>query len=125
MQPSLAAGGVWTTVGDLGRFYIGVQRSLAGTSNPIISQALTRLMVAEQGDGFGLGFRVGGTPPRFGHNGAEHGFRAVTVAFPTGEGMVVLMNAGVEVDAVKNALYEPASKQYNWPGSSASPDSAR
>lgn len=125
VQPSLAAGGLWTTVGDLGHFYIGVQRSLAGTSNPIISQVLTRLMVTEQGDGFGLGFRVGGTPSRFGHNGVELGFRAVTVAFPTGEGMMVLMNADIDVDAVKTALYEAVSKQYHWPGSSPPLNSAR
>ena len=117
VQPDLAAGGLWTTVGDLGRFYIGVQRSLAGTSNPIISQALTRLMVTEQRDDDGLGFMVGGTPPRFGHNGAEHGFRAVTVAFPTGEGMMILMNAGVDVNVVKTPLYDAVSKQYHWPGS--------
>ncbi len=124
VQPSLAAGGLWTTVGDLGRFYIGVQHSLAGASNPILSQALTRLMVTEQKDGFGLGFDVGGTPPRFGHNGAEMGFRAITVGFASGEGMMVLMNADVDVDAVVGVLGKAVSKQYHWP-SKPPPDPAQ
>ena len=124
VQPALAAGGLWTTVGDLSRFYIGVQRALAGTSNPIISQALARLMVTEQHDGFGLGFDVGGAPPRFGHNGAETGFRAITVGFASGQGMMVLMNADVDVDAMVGVLGKAVSKQYRWP-SKPPPDPAQ
>lgn len=119
VQPALAAGGLWTTAGDLGRFYLGVQRALAGTSKPVISQALARQMVSVHSGNSGLGFMVGGTPLRFGHNGGESGFRAVTVAFPTGEGVVILMNADADVDAVADALVEAAGIQYHWPGYSA------
>ena len=116
VQPALAAGGLWTTVGALARFYLGVQRALAGTSHPVISQAMARQMVAVQHGNCGLGFMVGGTPPRFGHNGGESGFRAITVAFPTGEGVAILMNADAEVDAVADALVGTVGEQYHWPG---------
>ena len=116
VQPALAAGGLWTTAGDLARFYIGMQRSLGGASNPIISQALARQMVTEQSGDSGLGFMVGGTPSRFGHNGGETGFHAVTVAFPTGEGAVILMNADTDVDAVADVLVRAIGQRYHWPG---------
>ncbi len=48
IHPELAAAGLWTTPGDLARFLIGVQRSRAGTSNPIISQSTTRQMLTNQ-----------------------------------------------------------------------------
>lgn len=116
VQPALAAGGLWTTVGDLARFYLGVQRALAGTSNPVVSQAMARQMVTAQHGNSGLGFMVGGTPLRFGHNGGESGFRAITVAFPTGEGVAILMNADADVDAVADALVGTVGEQYHWPG---------
>ena len=114
--PELAAAGLWTTAGDLARFYIGMQRSLAGTSNPVISQAMTREMLVEQKGGSGLGFFVGGTPMRFGHNGEDLGFSAVTVAFETGQGAVILMNANTDLEVLKNTLVEAIGEQYHWPG---------
>jgi len=68
VKPELAAGGLWTTAGDLARFYIGIQRSLSGTWNPVISQSMTRQMVTKQSDDYGLGFFLGENPSRFGHN---------------------------------------------------------
>ena len=113
--PELAAAGLWTTAGDLARFYIGMQRSLAGTSNPIISQAMTREMLVEQKRGSGLGFFVGGAPPRFGHNGDDLGFNAVTIAFETGQGAVILMNANTDLEVLKNTLVEVIGEEYHWP----------
>jgi len=116
VKPELAAGGLWTTAGDLARFLIGIQRSLAGTSNPVISQSMTRRMLTPQKNGHGLGFFLGGSPPRFGHNGSNVGFNAATVAFPSGEGAVILMNANTDIDVLKNILTEAIGEQYHWPG---------
>ncbi len=116
VKPELAAGGLWTTAGDLARFLIGIQRSLAGTSNPVISQSMTRQMLTKQNDDSGLGFFLGGTPLRFGHNGDNVGFNAVTVAFETGEGAVILMNANTDIEVLKNILVEAIGDQYRWPG---------
>jgi CubicO group peptidase (beta-lactamase class C family) len=99
IKPELAAGGLWTTAGDLARFLLGIQRSLAGTSNPVISQSMTRQMLTNQKEDSGLGFFLGGDPPRFGHNGSNRGFDAVTVALcDTGEGAVILMNGNTDIE---------------------------
>lgn len=116
VKPELAAGGLWTTAGDLARFYLGIQRSLAGSSTPVISKALTREMLTKQKGDSGLGFMIGGSPVRFGHNGDNVGFNAVTVAFETGEGAVILMNANTDIEVFKNILVEAIGEQYHWPG---------
>jgi CubicO group peptidase (beta-lactamase class C family) len=116
VHPELAAAGLWTTAGDLAQFLIGVQHSLAGTSNPVISQSMTRQMLTKQNGDSGLGFMLGGTPVRFGHNGDNVGFNAVTIAFETGEGAVILMNANTDIEVLKNILVEAIGEQYHWPG---------
>lgn len=116
VHPELAAAGLWTTARDLAQFFINVQRSLAGTSNSVISQSMTRQMLTKQNGDSGLGFMLGGTPVRFGHNGDNVGFNAVTIAFETGEGAVILMNANTDIDALKNILVEAIGEQYHWPG---------
>jgi CubicO group peptidase (beta-lactamase class C family) len=118
IKPELAAGGLWTTAGDLARFYICIQRSLAGTSNPVISQAMTREMLTKQKEDSGLGFMLGGSGSlqRFGHNGDNVGFNAVTIAFETGEGAVILMNANTDIEILKNILVDAIGEQYHWPG---------
>ncbi len=116
VKPELAAGGLWTTAGDLARFYIGIQRSLAGASNPVISPSMTRQMLTRQNGDSGLGFMLGGIPQRFGHNGENVGFNAVTVAFETGQGAVILMNANTDLEVLKNILVRTIGEEYHWPG---------
>jgi len=118
IKPELAAGGLWTTAGDLARFLLGIQRSLAGTSNPVISQSMTREMLTKQKEDSGLGFFLGADdPPRFGHNGSNPGFNAVTLAeYDTGEGAVFLMNANTDIETLKNILVDAVIEQYHWPG---------
>ena len=122
VHPELAAAGLWTTAGDLAQFLIGVQRSLAGTLNPVISQSMTRQMLTKQNGDSGLGFMLGGTPVRFGHNGDNVGFNAITIAFETGEGAVILMNANTDIEVLKNILVEAIGEQYHWPGYPLSPN---
>ena len=117
IHPELAAAGLWTTAGDLARFAIGVQRSLAGTSNPVISQSMTCEMLTRQKDDSGLGLFLGGNPLKFGHNGDTRGFNSVMVAFAeTGQGAVILMNANTDIEVLKNILVEAIGEQYHWPG---------
>jgi len=122
VHPELAAAGLWTTAGDLAQFLIDVQRSLAGTSNLVISQSMTRQMLTKQNGDSGLGFMLGGTPVRFGHNGDNVGFNAITIAFETGEGAVILMNANTDIEVLKNILVEAIGEQYHWPGYPLSPE---
>jgi CubicO group peptidase (beta-lactamase class C family) len=117
IKPELAAGGLWTTAGDLARFYIGIQRSLSGTWNPVISESMTRQMVTKQSDDYGFGFFIGENPSRFGHNGDNVGFNAVTIALTdSGDGAVFLMNANTDIEVLKNILVRAVIEQYHWPG---------
>jgi CubicO group peptidase (beta-lactamase class C family) len=117
VKPELAAGGLWATTGDLARLLIGVQRSLAGSFNAVISQSMTREMLTVQKGYSGLGFNLGGEPLRFGHNGSNVGFDTVTVAFTkTGQGVVFMMNANTDIEVLKNILVEAVAEQYHWPG---------
>jgi CubicO group peptidase (beta-lactamase class C family) len=116
VYPELAAAGLWTTAGDLARFYIGMQRSLTGTANPTISAEMTRAMLTAQSGDSGLGFMVGGNPRRFGHNGAHAGFNAISLCLESGEGAVILMNADTDIDALQNVLIAAIGEEYHWPG---------
>jgi CubicO group peptidase (beta-lactamase class C family) len=116
-HPELAAAGLWTTASDLARFAIGIQCSLAGTSNPVISQSLTREMLTRQKNDSGLGLFLGGNPLKFGHNGDNRGFNSVMVAFAeTRQGAVILMNTNTDIEVLKNILVEAIGEQYHWPG---------
>ena len=116
IYPEMAAAGLWTTASDLATFAIGVQRSLAGTSNPVISQAMTRQMLTDQKDGDGLGvFLQGkGHDLRFMHDGRDEGFDAVMVSYAeTGQGAVIMINANSDSRMVPHIL-ETIATEYHW-----------
>ena len=48
VYPEMAAAGLWTTPSDLARFAIEIQLSLAGKSNKVLSQAMTRQQLTVQ-----------------------------------------------------------------------------
>ncbi|MFL6519668.1 MAG: serine hydrolase domain-containing protein [Chthoniobacterales bacterium] len=117
VHPELAAAGLWTTPGDLARFLIGIQRSRAGTSNPIISRSTTRQMLTNQKNDDGLGVFIGGEPLKFGHDGSNVGFDTMTIAFADrGQGAVIMMNTNVDIKALKEILLDAIGEQYRWPG---------
>lgn len=117
LHPELAAGGLWSSAGDVARLLIAVQKAYVGTDSSILSQKLAREMLTKQSDDYGLGFFLGSTPLRFGHNGENRGFSSVSVAFTvTGQGVVFLMNASTDIEVRKNILVEAAGDEYHWPG---------
>ena len=83
IYPEMAAAGLWTTASDLARFAIDIQQALAGKSNPIISQSMTRQMLTVQkgNSGLGLGLDGSGKTLRFSHNGRDEGFDAFMMAY--------------------------------------------
>lgn len=117
VHPELAAAGLWTTPGDLARLAIGIQRSLVGVSNPIISKATTRLMLTEtrNNDGLGLFVRGGGKRMYFWHEGRNVGFDSVMVASAeTGHGAVIMLNTNVDSQVLRHIL-SAIVEQYHWP----------
>jgi CubicO group peptidase (beta-lactamase class C family) len=117
VYPEMAPAGLWTTAGDLARFAIGIQSSVAGHSNPVISQSLTRQMltVEQMNYGLGLGLRGNGRTLRFGHDGANAGFNAVMSAYAyAGKGAVVMINKNEHTDAMSQ-IFACIAEQYHWP----------
>ena len=114
VYPEMAAAGLWTTPGDLARLGVEVQRSLGGESNRVLSQAMTEAMLEPVMDGYGLGF---GTQPgptgRFGHGGANEGFRANLVAFRDGRGVVVMTNSD-RGGLLAQEILAAVGREYGW-----------
>jgi len=113
--PEMAAAGLWTTPSDLARFVIGVQQSLAGTSNPIISAAMTREMLTAQKN-TGLGFFLDGTGKRqkFSHSGRNEGFDTfMSATAETGRGAIIMINTNDNSKMLTRMMMSIA-KSYKW-----------
>ncbi|HUG40227.1 MAG TPA: serine hydrolase domain-containing protein [Longimicrobiales bacterium] len=111
--PEKAAAGLWTTPADLARLAVEVQRSLRGESNAVLSRRMTRTMLEPVQSEYGLGF---GTEPdigRFGHGGANAGFRATLVAFRDGRGLAIMTNSD-EGGAIAQELMMAIARAYGW-----------
>lgn len=112
-HPALAVGGLWSSAADVARLLIAVQKAYAGADSSILSQKLAHEMLSKQSDDYRLGFFRGGTTLRFGHNGENRGFSAISVAFAdTRQGIVFLMNASTDIQRLKNILIEATGEEY-------------
>jgi CubicO group peptidase (beta-lactamase class C family) len=116
--PTLAASGLWTTPSDLALFAVELQESLAGQSNKVLSQSMTRQMLTAQMNEDGMGFFLAGTGRniRFWHSGRHDGFDAMLVAYAqTGQGAVIMINTNDNTGAMHKILAAIA-RQYHWKG---------
>ena len=126
VYPEMAAAGLWTTPTDLARFAMEVQHSLAGKSNKVISQAMTRQQLTAQMNDFGLGLALSGSgvARTFGHNGRDEGFDAQMLAFAeTGQALVVMINAN-DNSGMMNRIVQAVARKYKWPERSSSAPAA-
>ena len=71
-----------STPSDLARFVIGIQQSLAGKSNSVVSPAMTRRMLTVQmaDDGLGVVIKGSGKTLCFLHGGRDEGFDTEMIA---------------------------------------------
>ena len=122
--PEEAAAGLWTTPSDLARFAIELQLAAAGRSSRIISQPLVIEMLTPQRGGpvgLGLFLRGSGGAIRFGHSGANEGFRSEFVAFVhRGQGAVVMTN-GDTGGGLLSELINSIAAVYGWPDYTTEP----
>ena len=119
LYPEMAAAGLWTTATDLARFITGVQQSYAGTSNPVISQAMTREMLTNVKNDDGLGVFLDTTTGGlfFLHGGRDEGFDAYMGGYAeTGQGVAIMINAN-DNSGMMRRIYEFVAREYAWPGS--------
>jgi CubicO group peptidase (beta-lactamase class C family) len=126
VYPEMAAAGLWTTPTDLARFAVDVQQSLAGKSNKVLSQSMTRELLTDRTSNYGLGLALTGTGASrtFGHNGRDAGFDALLLAFmETGQGIVLMINAN-DNSRMLSRIVEAAGRKYHWPKRSSSEPAA-
>ena len=115
--PEMAPAGLWTTPSDLARMAMEVQAEYAGKSSKILSQDMARQMLTRQKGDWGLGFALGNTGRtlRFGHGGANAGFRCDLEAYAeSGSGVAIMTNSdrGGEVSM---EFLRAVAREYNWP----------
>ena len=107
LYPEMAAAGLWTTPSDLARFVIGIQQSLSGQPNSVLSPSITREMLTAQTRTYGLGPFITGNGKllKFFHSGRNAGFDAMLMAHAeTGKGVAIMINANANPKALNSIL---------------------
>ncbi len=123
VYPEMAAAGLWTTPSDLGRFAIGVARSVRGERRGLLDAETARQMMTRGPGNWGLGVDLGPAdgPRRFSHSGHSNGFTSNLVLYPdTCQGAAVMTN-GDEGGWLIQELMRSIGDAYGWPGRKASP----
>jgi CubicO group peptidase (beta-lactamase class C family) len=130
IYPEMAAAGLWTTASDLASFAIEIALSKRGESNRVLSQAMTREMLAIQiepltefafgnkqhPDRMGLGFFLGDQtrPDLFGHIGDDEGFQAMLMMYSdSGQGAAIMANSEFGI-LLGDYLIENIAQEYDW-----------
>lgn len=115
--PEMAPAGLWTTPSDLARMAIEVQNEYTGKSSKILSQDTARQMLTHQMGTWGLGFGLesAGDKPRFGHGGANEGFRCNIATYTdSGQGFAVMSNSDSGGELTQE-IFRAVAKEYAWP----------
>lgn len=126
IYPEMAAAGLWTTPTDLSKFAIEIALSERGKSNRVLSEKMTRQMLAPALEEAGLGFFLDkANPGQFGHNGADEGFQALlTMNAESGKGVAIMANSDNGI-SVGGFLLERVAKEYDWNYRSPEPGALR
>lgn len=116
--PELAAGGLWSTPGDLAKLLVALVRAYRGEPGALLHKRTARAMMTRQNGGhYGLGGAVAGSGRSLvlmkrGQNIVYQGYMLV---FPqTGQGIVV-MTGSDNGTTLATALIRRAAAIYRWP----------
>ncbi len=112
--PEQAAAGLWTTPTDLTRYLIAAQRALAGEEHPVVSPATARAMLTPGTANWGLGPAFTPSGARFGHGGANMGFRCDMTAFTDGSGGAVAMTNSDAGSELMRELFFAIAREFDW-----------
>ena len=120
----LAAGGLWTTPSDYGRFVVALQNSWAGRPGSLLKAGLAKAMMTPVLADHGLGVRVleRGGRRIISHEGVNEGFLSRFTAFLDGSRQgVVIMTNGDNGGLVAAGLQRTIARAYGWDDTSAPP----
>jgi CubicO group peptidase (beta-lactamase class C family) len=122
-NPELAAGGLWTTPGDLARFAIAIARSVRGEPGGLLKPAMARELMTRGLGNWGLGVDLGspGKARHFGHTGHNTGFTSEFILYPdTCQGAVVMTNAD-QGGWLNTEVLRAIGDVYAWPDRAPAP----
>ena len=115
IYPEQAAAGLWTNPTDLAHYIIETQLSLAGKSNKVLSQEMTKLRLTPYIENVGLGVFIGekGSTKTFSHSGGNEGFRCYYYgSLEGGKGVVVMVNS--DNGEILQELINSVALVYGW-----------
>lgn len=120
LYPELAAGGLWSTAGDIARFILSIQAALKADPKSIITKANCDEMLTPKLNKYALGFGIQERDAEkyFWHEGESFGYNAVFYgSFNSRKGIVILTNAYPDNGQpfIKELLNSVAIT-YNWKG---------
>ena len=118
LYPEMAAAGLWTTPSDLARWVIGIEDAVGGRSKTVLNQTSALAMLTPGLGKWGLGVEVrsAGADLSFSHGGADEGFRAEAIGFPSRRQGVVIMSNSDGGETVIQPLLDAIARDYGWPG---------
>jgi CubicO group peptidase (beta-lactamase class C family) len=112
-----AAGGLWTTPGDLALLLIELMKAYNNESKMIFDSITARSVFTPKFWDYGLGFKVMGEGKnfRFSHGGATTGWHSHIMAFPErGQGVVVMTN-GTNGWVLWPEIERAVAHELDWP----------
>jgi CubicO group peptidase (beta-lactamase class C family) len=115
--PEMAAAGLWTTPTDLAKVVIDLAKSTSRDQGKVLSQkTATEMLTVQKGDiGLGIIVQGEGAKLRFGHSGANEGYRCDMLGIPaTGQGLVIMTNSD-NGGAMFEEVVKAAADAYAWP----------
>ncbi len=116
VYPEMAAAGLWTTPSDLARFAMAIQRSRSGEPGSLLGESLIREMLQPGMNNHGLGPGISEDGLRFGHGGANEGFRCQFTAFIEGGNGVAVMTNSDSGGGLAQEIILTIGSEYGWPG---------
>ena len=115
--PEMAPAGLWTTPTDLAKWALAIAAARAGADTTLLPRAMAEQMLTIQKTPFGIGPSIEGSGRafRFGHGGANEGYRANLLYYPeAGVGIAVMTNSDVGDDLFTELQFAIA-EEYEWP----------
>lgn len=117
--PEKAAGGMWSTAGDIARIILRIQQDLRGGPSPYLSKTSVQELLRPVLNNYALGFGIleRGGERYFWHEGESYGYNAIYYgSFSSGRGVVVLTNAYPENgQPFLRELVNSVATAYGWP----------
>ena len=111
--PEMAAAGLWSTPSDLARFLTSLQHARQSGRHPVLSAEMVGEMLTPVLGNYGLGLALS-DGRRFGHGGANEGFRCSMTALLEGDEGVVIMTNADEGEALAQEITLTIAREYGW-----------